>query len=48
MLQLTSFGHKTTSTMKFESRDKDFVDDVMDKKYDVISFISKYRCFKNV
>ena len=41
MLQLPNFGHMTTSTIQFESRDENFVGDVMDRNYDVITFISK-------
>ena len=37
MLELPNFGHMTTSTIQFESRNKDD-GDVMDKNYDVITF----------
>ena len=37
MLHLPNFGCMTTSTTKFESPDKNFVGDVMDKTYDVIT-----------
>ena len=45
MLKLPKFGHMTTSIIRFESPDN-FVGDVMDRNYDVIAFISKYRYFK--
>ena len=48
MLQLPNFGHMTTSSIQYESRDENFVGDVMDRNYDAITFISKYRCFKKV
>ena len=43
MLELPNLDHMTTSTMQFESNDKNFVCDIMDINYDFISFISKYR-----
>ena len=46
MLELPNFGHMDTSTIKFESRGKNFVGDVIDRTYDVITFISKYCYFK--
>ena len=46
-LELPNFGHMNTSTIKFESRVKNFVGDVIDINYDVITFISKYCYFKN-
>ena len=39
MLVLPNFGHIITSTIYFESRD--FFGDVMDRIYDVTTFISK-------
>ena len=45
MLQLSNFGHMTTSIISFESRDN-FFGDVMDRNYDVITFFSKYPYFK--
>ena len=45
MLELPLFGHMTTSTIFFESRDKCF-GDVTGGNYDVITFISKYFYFK--
>ena len=36
MLQLPNFGHTNTSTIYLESRDKNFVGDVINKNYDVI------------
>ena len=41
MLELPNFCQITTSTIWFDSCGKIF-DDVMDKIYDVIAFISKY------
>ena len=46
VLELPNFGHMTTSTIKLESRNKFFVDDVIDRNYDVITFFSKYLYFK--
>ena len=46
MLELPNFGHMTTSRIKLEPRDKTFFGDVMNKYYDVITFISKYLYFK--
>ena len=46
MLELPNFGHMNTSTVKYESRDKNFVGDVTDRTYDVITFISKKRYFE--
>ena len=40
MLELPLFGHMTTSTIFFESRDK------TGGSYDVITFISKHFYFK--
>ena len=40
MLELSNFGHMTTYTIYFESRN--FVGDVMDRNDDVITFILKY------
>ena len=40
MLQLSNFGHMITSKIQFESRD------IMDRKYDAITFILKYVYFK--
>ena len=40
MLELPNFGHMTTSTIWFESLDK-FFGDVIDRNYDVITFISR-------
>ena len=45
MLELPNFGHMTTSTKKFEHVIK-FFSDVMDRKFDVITFISKSLYFK--
>ena len=39
MLELPKFGHMTPST-------NNFLDDLMDKNYDVIIFILKYLYFK--
>ena len=36
MLVLVSLGQMATSTLWFESRDEDFVDDLIDKNYDDI------------
>ena len=41
MPELLNFGHMTTSTIQFESRDQNFFGGVMDRGYDVINFISK-------
>ena len=38
MLETPNFGHMTTSTIEFESRNKIFVVDDMDRNYDVITF----------
>ena len=38
MLEIPNFGHMTTSTIEFESRNKIFVVDGMGRKYDVIKF----------
>ena len=46
ILELPNFGHMTTSIIWFESCDKNFLGDVIDKIYDVITFISKYLYFK--
>ena len=46
MLELPNFGHMTTSTIYFESRDKILAGDVTDRSYDVITFVSKYLYFK--
>ena len=45
VLKLPNFGHMTTSTITFESRDK-FFDDVIDRNYNAITFIFKYLYFK--
>ena len=45
MLELPNFGHMSTSTIQFESHEKNFWDAV-DTNYDVITFISKYIYFK--
>ena len=47
MLELPNLGHMNTSTIKFESRVKNFVGNVIDINYHVITFISKYCYFKN-
>ena len=44
-LELPNFGHMTTSIIEFESFDKNFVGDVIDRIYDIISFTSKYLYF---
>ena len=36
MLVLAKFGQMATSTLWFESRDEDFVDELIDKNYDDI------------
>ena len=41
MLELLNFSYMTTSTIKFESHEKKFVGDVVDKGYDVITFMKK-------
>ena len=46
MLKLPNFVHMTLSTTKFGSHEKKFVGDLMDRNYDVITFISKYFHFK--
>ena len=46
ILELQDFGRMNKPTIQFESRDKILVDDVMDRSYDVITFISKYLHFK--
>ena len=46
MLDLPYFGHITTSTIQFESRNKNFFSGVTDKNYDIITFISNYLYFK--
>ena len=46
MLELQDFGHMNKPTIQFESRDKILVDDVMDRSYDAITFISRYLHFK--
>ena len=46
MLKLPNFDHMNTFTMKFKSRCKNFLGDVMDRNYDVMNFISKYLYFK--
>ena len=38
MLEIPNFGHMTTSTIEFESRNKIFAVDDMDRNYDVITF----------
>ena len=43
MLELPNFRHMTTSTTEFESHN--FVSDIMDRNYDVITFMSKYLYF---
>ena len=42
MLESLNFGYMTRSAVKFESPEKKFVGDVMDKDYAVVTFISKY------
>ena len=44
MLELSNFGHMTTSTIQFESHDKVF-GHIMDKNYGAITSISKYLYF---
>ena len=44
-LELPNFGHMTTSIIEFESFDKNFVGDVIDRIYDIIYFTSKYLYF---
>ena len=46
ILELQDFGRMNKPTIQFESRDTILVDDVMDRSYDVITFISKYLHFK--
>ena len=41
MLELPNFGQMTTSTTQFESCDKNLVDDVIGRTYDVMTFFSK-------
>ena len=41
MLELLNFGYMTTSTIKFESYEKKFVGDIIDKGYDDITFMKK-------
>ena len=41
MLELLNCGYMTTSTIKFESYEKKFVGDVIDKGYDDITFMKK-------
>ena len=48
MLELPNFGQMTKSTVCFESLDKIFAGDIKGRNYDVITFISKYLCFKKV
>ena len=43
MLELPDFGQMSTFTIQFESRDKIFAGDVIDRNYDLIIFISKCR-----
>ena len=45
MLELPNFSQVTTSTIYFESCDKFFFDDTIDKNYDFITFFSKYLYF---
>ena len=45
VLELPSFSYMTLSIIQFESRGS-FANDVIDKNYDVITFISKYLYFK--
>ena len=45
ILELLNFSHMTTYTRIFESRNK-FFDDVTERKYDIITFISKELYFK--
>ena len=47
MLDLQNFGHMTTFTLQFESRDTIFVGDVMDRNYYAMAFFSKKLYFKN-
>ena len=49
MLELPNFGHMTTSTIKFEPRDKNFfLMSQTDRSYDVITFISKYQFLRSL
>ena len=41
VLELSNVGQMTTPTVKFESREI-FNDDIIDRNYDIITFISKY------
>ena len=45
MPELPNFGHTITFTIWFELRDKN-LGGVMDRNYDVTTFISKYLYFK--
>ena len=47
MLELSNFGHMGTSTIQTESRNKIFVNNVINRNYDFIIVISKYLYFKN-
>ena len=44
MLELPNFGHMTKSTIRVAWQN--FVGDVMDSNYDIVTFISKYHYFK--
>ena len=46
ILKLTIFDYMTTSAIKFDLRDKNFVGVLMDRSFDVITFISKYLYFE--
>ena len=45
MVELPKFGHMTTSTIQFVSRDFDVI---MDRNYDITIFILRYLYFKKI
>ena len=46
VLEFPNFGHMTTFIINFESLDKILLINVIDRNYDVITFISKYLYLK--
>ena len=46
LTKMLKLPNLTTSTIKFESRDKTLLHDTMGRNDDVITFILKYYCFK--
>ena len=47
-LELPNFGHMTKSTIQLGKGDEIFIVNVMDKNYDVTTFILKHLYFKKV